>query len=60
MFKFSDMSIFPSLNLWDISLTLPAGTLVGYTESDIKEYFGDRLQAFKEKLDITDDDIFDE
>jgi hypothetical protein len=31
--------------------------LVGYTESEIKEYFGDHIQALKAELDITDDDI---
>ena len=44
-------------NLRDISLKLSAGTSVGYTESEIKEYFGDHIQAFKSKLNVTDDDV---
>jgi hypothetical protein len=38
-------------------LDLSAGTLVGYTESEIKEHCGDHIQAFKSKLNITDDDV---
>jgi hypothetical protein len=44
-------------NLRDISLNLSAGTLVGYTESEIKEYFCDHIQALKAELKITDDDV---
>ena len=44
-------------NLRDISLKWSAGTSVGYTESEIKEYFGDHIQAFKSKLNVTDDDV---
>jgi hypothetical protein len=58
LYKFTEMSMFSTLNnLRDISLKLSAGTLVGYTESEIKEYFGDHIQAFKSKLNITDDDV---
>ena len=58
LYKFTEMSMFSTLNnLLDISLKFPAGTLVGYTESEIKEYFHDHIQAFKAKLNITDDDI---
>jgi hypothetical protein len=58
LYKFTEMSMFSTLNnLQDISLDLSAGTLVGYTESEIKEYFRDHIQAFKAELNITDDDI---
>jgi hypothetical protein len=58
LYKFTEMSMFSTLNnLIDISLDLSAGTLVGYTESEIKEYFGDHIQALKAKMDIIDDDI---
>ena len=58
LYKFTEISMFSTLNnLRDISLKLSAGTLVGYTESEIKEYFGDHIQAFKSKLNITDDDV---
>jgi hypothetical protein len=58
LYKFTEMSMFSTLNnLLDISLKLPAGTLVGYTESEIKEYFHDHIQALKSELNITDDDI---
>lgn len=58
LYKFMEMSMFSTLNnLIDISLELPAGTLVGYTESEIKEYFCDHIDAFKAELKITDDDI---
>jgi len=58
LYKFTEMSMFSTLNnLLDISLDLSAGTLVGYTESEIKEYFCDHIQAFKAELNITDDDI---
>ena len=58
LYKFTEMSMFSTLNnLIDISLKLSAGTLVGYTESEIKEYFCDHIQAFKAELKITDDDV---
>jgi hypothetical protein len=58
LYKFTEMSMFSTLNnLLDISLDLSAGTLVGYTESEIKEYFCDHIEAFKAELKITDDDI---
>ena len=61
LYKFTEMSMFSTLNnLRDISLELPAGTLVGYTESEIKEYFGDHIKAFKLKLNITDDTLMNE
>jgi hypothetical protein len=44
-------------NLNDISSTLSAGTLVGYTESEIKEYFRDRIEALKAKLNMTEDGV---
>ena len=61
LYKFTEMSMFSTLNnLLDISMELPAGTLVGYTESEIKEYFGDHIKAFKLKLNITDDTLMNE
>jgi len=36
-------------NLRDLSLSLPAGTLVGYTENEIKENFRDRMKALRDE-----------
>ena len=48
LYKFTQTSMFSTLNnLRDLSLSLPAGTLVGYTENEIKENFRDRMKALK-------------
>jgi hypothetical protein len=58
LYKFTQMSMFSTLNnLRDLSLTLPAGTLVGYTENEIKENFRDRMKALKDELNIVSDDV---
>jgi hypothetical protein len=44
-------------NLRDISLDLSAGTLVGYTESEIKENFRDRVELLMAKLNMTETDL---
>jgi hypothetical protein len=58
LYKFTQMSMFSTLNnLEDISLSIPAGTLVGYTENEIKENFRDRMKALKDELNIVSDDV---
>ena len=58
LYKFTQTSMFSTLNnLRDLSLSLPAGTLVGYTENEIKENFRDRMKALKEELNIVSDDV---
>jgi len=58
LYKFTEMSMFSTLNnLRDLSLSLPAGTLVGYTENEIKENFRDRMKALKDELNIVSDDV---
>ena len=58
LYKFTQTSMFSTLNnLRDISLDLSAGTLVGYTESEIKENFRDRMKALKDELNIVSDDV---
>jgi hypothetical protein len=44
-------------NLEDISLSLPAGTLVGYTENEIKENFQNRIELLMAKLKMTETDL---
>jgi len=58
LYKFTEMSMFSTLNnLRDLSLSLPAGTLVGYTENEIKENFRDRIELLMAKLKMTETDL---
>ena len=58
LYKFTQTSMFSTLNnLRDLTLSLPAGTLVGYTENEIKENFRDRMKALKDELNIVSNDV---
>jgi hypothetical protein len=47
-------------NLKDISFNVKAGTLVGYTESDVRAYFSKHIAALKAKRSFQDDeDVMD-
>lgn len=51
--KFSKMGVFSALNhLTDISLNENYGTLFGYTEDELAEYFGEYLEAGAKKLNM--------
>jgi hypothetical protein len=57
LYKFTEMSMFSTLNnLRDISLDVNAGTLMGYTESDVRAYFSKHIRALKTELSIEEDD----
>jgi hypothetical protein len=45
-------------NLIDLTLSYRAGPLLGYTEEEIIENFGNQIEALKSELEITDDVIF--
>ena len=61
LYKFTEMSMFSTLNnLRDLSLSLPAGTLVGYTENEIKENFRDRIELLMAKLKMTETDLMND
>ena len=58
LYKFTQTSMFSTLNnLRDLSLSLPAGTLVGYTENEIKENFRDHIELLTAKLKMTETDL---
>ncbi len=51
LYKFTELSMFSTLNnLVDISFDINAGSLVGYTESEILKYFPDHIKALKREL----------
>ena len=57
LYKFTELSMFSTLNnLRDISLDVNAGTLVDYTESEVRADFCNHIKALKAKLNIQDDD----
>ena len=56
--RFTQTSMFSTLNsLRDLSLSLPAGTLVGHTESEVEENFRDRTELLVAKLKVTKTDL---
>ena len=58
--KFSNTSIFSAFNnLQDISLDVEFGTLLGYTEKEIKHYFADYLSQAAEALSMTKEKVMD-
>lgn len=58
--KFSNTSIFSAFNnLLDISLYPQFGTLLGYTEAEIKLYFKDHLVRATEQLQLTVDQVIE-
>jgi hypothetical protein len=61
LYRFTEMSMFSTLNnLKDISFNVKAGTLVGYTESDVRAYFSKHIAALKAKRSFQDDeDVMD-
>jgi hypothetical protein len=49
--KFSSMSLFSGLNNFkDLTFDMRAGTLVGYTEQELRDNFPHHLEAFRQKL----------
>ena len=57
LYKFTEMSMFSTLNnLLDISLHVDAGSLVGYTEGELRAYFGNHISALKTKSKYQDDE----
>ena len=57
LYKFTEMSMFSTLNnLRDISFDINAGSLVGYTESEIRIYFCHHIKALKAECNIQDDE----
>ena len=58
--KFSKVSLFSHLNnLDDITLSERYGTLVGYTETELKHYFAEHLTATAKQLKISEDILID-
>lgn len=59
--KFNKTSIFSELNtLTDISLDADFGTLLGYTEEEIQQYFGSYLERAQEVLGLSYDELLTE
>jgi hypothetical protein len=61
LYRFTEMSMFSTLNnLKDISFNVKAGTLAGYTESEVRAYFSKHIAALKAKRSFQDDeDVMD-
>lgn len=58
--KFSNTSIFSAFNNFqDISLDTDYGTLLGYTEDEIKHYFGQYLSRAAKDLSMTENQVLD-
>ena len=58
--KFSNTSIFSAFNnLQDISLDVEYGTLLGYTEEEIKHYFSEYLSKAAQALSMSKEDVMD-
>ncbi|MDR2545141.1 MAG: ATP-binding protein [Methanobrevibacter sp.] len=56
--KFSKTSIFSGLNnITDITLDYPC--ICGYTQKEIEFYFMDKISAFAEKNNVSDEDLLD-
>lgn len=59
--KFSKVSIFSDLNnLTDISMNAQFATLLGYTHSEVQEYFGYWIENLATALSISKEDAFAE
>ena len=57
LYRFTELSMFSTLNnLLDISFEVSAGSVVGYTESEIQTYFCHHIKALKAKRNIQDDE----
>ncbi len=53
VYKFTQTSIFSNLNnLLDLTFSPKAGTLVGYTQAEMKTYFSEEIDALSSELDI--------
>ena len=58
--KFTKAGVFSTLNnLNDLSLNEKFGTLLGYTEEELTEYFSEHLEAGAKKLNIPVDGLVD-
>lgn len=52
--KFSRVSLFSELNnLSDLTMSKPYAELCGYTESELKGYFSGHLEALRQELDVS-------
>jgi hypothetical protein len=48
--KFSKVSVFSKLNnLWDITMSEQFATLYGYTQEELEQYFGERIDELADK-----------
>lgn len=60
VYKFTQTSIFSNLNnLQDLTFSPKAGTLVGYTEEEVKKYFNDDIENLAKKLNVTYEAMLD-
>jgi len=58
--KFTKAGVFSTLNnLYDLSLDEKFGTLLGYTEKELTDNFGEYLEAGAKKLNIQIDELVD-
>ncbi len=56
--KFAHVSVFSDLNnLTDIAMTADYACMMGYTQSELETYFGDRIDRTVESLNITKDEL---
>ena len=54
VYKFTQTSIFSNLNnLQDLTFDRQAGTLIGYTEKELREFFAPEVSLLADKLKIT-------
>ncbi len=52
--KFAHVSVFSDLNnLTDITMTADYATLMGYTQDELEEYFGDRIETIARQQSIS-------
>lgn len=57
--KFSQLSIFSTLNnLKNISLLPRFGTICGFTEKEVQDYFTEDIKSMSDRFKITPDDMF--
>ncbi len=58
--KFNKTSIFSELNnLADISFSPQYGTLLGYTENELGQYFGGYLERARQALNVTEESLLE-
>ncbi|MBN8545160.1 MAG: AAA family ATPase [Ignavibacteria bacterium] len=56
--KFSKVSLFSGLNqMSDISMNKEFGTLFGYTQTELKSYFGDRISILADEFGISNTEL---